>query len=103
MSTRLNNLNEINNRPGMCCKPTDRMWRQFRDQARITSKHLQDEIFQSHYVPGVFSAEIFLHLLKQLLIVAPMKYNTSLEYRIALIYRGSLISRICNRSRNLFN
>ena len=55
------------------------MWRQFRDQARITLKHLQDEIFQSHYVPGVFSAETFLHLLKQLLIVAPIKYNT-LEY-----------------------
>ena len=66
-------LLEAKNTPSKLCKPTDGIWRSFRDRAKITIKHLRDEIFQPHYVPGIFSEETFLHLLKVLLIVAPIK------------------------------
>ena len=55
------------------------MWRQFRDQAKITLKHLQDEVFQPLYVPGVFTEETLLHLLKVLLVVAPVKEKCYLK------------------------
>ena len=70
-------LLEAKENPSEVCKPTDGMWLQFRDQARIKLEHLQDEIFKPHYVPGVFTEEQFLHMLKELLIVAPI--NKPLE------------------------
>ena len=66
-------LLEAKEKPSGCCKPTDGMWRRFRDQAKITLKHLQDEVFQPLYVPGVFTEETLLHLLKVLRIFAPIK------------------------------
>ena len=58
--------------PSDVCTPTDELWKQFRDQAKITLKLLQDEVFQSHYKCGIFTEEKFLHMLKELLIVAPI-------------------------------
>jgi hypothetical protein len=66
-------LLEAKNTPSKPLKLTDGIWRSFRDQAKITIKHLRDETFQHHYVPGIFTEETFLHLLKRLLIVAPIK------------------------------
>ncbi|CAI8049835.1 hypothetical protein GBAR_LOCUS27439 [Geodia barretti] len=59
------------------CDPIDGMWGEFCDKAQLTLKHLQDKIFQSHYVKDdngtpVFTAEMFLDLLKRLHIVAPV-------------------------------
>ena len=63
---------EESKNPSEVCKPTDELWLQFRDQAKITLKLLQDEVFQSHYKCGIFTEEKFLHMLKELLIVAPI-------------------------------
>ena len=65
-------LLEAKENPSEVCQPTDGMWLQFRDQARIKLEHLEDEIFQPHYVPGIFTEEEFLHMLKKLLIVVPI-------------------------------
>ena len=58
--------------PSETSTPTDAMWLDFRDQAIITLRHLQDKRFQRHYKEGIFTASHFLELLEGLLIVAPI-------------------------------
>ena len=65
-------LLEESKNPSDVCTPTYEMWLQFRDQARITLKLLQDEVFKSHYECGIFTEEKFLNMLKEVLIVAPI-------------------------------
>ena len=45
-------LLESKEKPSKSCNPTDEMWLQFRDQAMITLKHLE-EIFKHHYLNAV--------------------------------------------------
>ena len=45
-------------------------WQKFRDNGILTLKFLKH--FKAHYVEGIFTANDFLHLIEQLLVVAPL-------------------------------
>ena len=57
-------------------KPIDGMWLDFRDQAKVSLEHLQDETLKDFYIDDIFTANEFLELLKGLLVVAPLSGAT---------------------------
>ena len=53
-------------------KAFEGIWLCFRDEGIVTRELLKQQRFSKHYVPGFFTPEELLHILKCLLIVAPI-------------------------------